>query len=465
MTDSDKAGAVGIAAQLHDLGFAIVATRGTAAAIARMGIPVERLNKIAEGSPHVVDWIERGDVDLVINTPTGTAARSDGYEIRARGDRPRDPLHHDAVRRGWRRRARSRPARHGERRRSSRCRSCTRDGSDDQRRDRARSRRSAGGCARSCRTSRSAPTTSSPSLDPEGRRREPGQFYMLAASERWGGGADERPFLPRAFSVLRRHEDGRLDFLLEDVGPGTRGCASCAPATGCGCSGRSGSASARRATGGARCWSAAGSAIAPLRDLAGRARPDDRAVLLGFRDAAHAEGADAARAAPRVATDDGSVGHHGLVTELLARGARRRLDATVYACGPPPMLEAVRALCAEREVPAQLALESGMACGFGACFGCVVPTRERLRPPVRRRPGARRRRRWSVVRMTELLRHRARAPDHQRLGHVRRDRRAARLRRRAARALPVRRVRLQDGHRRAAPGQPAAAAVGDCPAG
>jgi NAD(P)H-flavin reductase len=39
------------------------------------------------------------------------------------------------------------------------------------------------------------------------------------------------------------------------------------------------------------------------------------------------------------------------------------------------MLEAVRALCAERGVPAQLALESGMACGFGACFGCVVPTK------------------------------------------------------------------------------------------
>ena len=38
------------------------------------------------------------------------------------------------------------------------------------------------------------------------------------------------------------------------------------------------------------------------------------------------------------------------------------------------MLEAVRAICAERAVPAQLALESGMACGFGACFGCVVPT-------------------------------------------------------------------------------------------
>jgi carbamoyl-phosphate synthase large subunit len=47
-----------------------------------MGIPVERINKIGEGSPHVVDWIEDGEVDLVINTPTGTAARADGYEIR-----------------------------------------------------------------------------------------------------------------------------------------------------------------------------------------------------------------------------------------------------------------------------------------------------------------------------------------------------------------------------------------------
>jgi dihydroorotate dehydrogenase electron transfer subunit len=47
----------------------------------------------------------------------------------------------------------------------------------------------------------------------------------------------------------------------------------------------------------------------------------------------------------------------------------------VYACGPPAMLEAVWALTADRGVPAQLAMESGMACGFGACFGCVVPTR------------------------------------------------------------------------------------------
>jgi carbamoyl-phosphate synthase large subunit len=82
VADRDKPAALGIAAQLHDLGLRIVATRGTAQAIARMGVPVETLNKIGEGSPHVVDWIERGAVDLVINTPVGTGARSDGYEIR-----------------------------------------------------------------------------------------------------------------------------------------------------------------------------------------------------------------------------------------------------------------------------------------------------------------------------------------------------------------------------------------------
>jgi carbamoyl-phosphate synthase large subunit len=82
VTDTDKPAGAGLAAQLHDLDFRIVATRGTAQAIERMGIPVTVLNKVGEGSPHVVDWISRGDVDLVINTPTGSGARSDGWEIR-----------------------------------------------------------------------------------------------------------------------------------------------------------------------------------------------------------------------------------------------------------------------------------------------------------------------------------------------------------------------------------------------
>ncbi|CAN5196323.1 carbamoyl-phosphate synthase large subunit [soil metagenome] len=82
VTDADKAGATQLAARFHDLGFRIIATRGTAQAISRMGIPVRPINKIAEGSPHVVDFIRDDEVDLVINTPTGSGARSDGYEIR-----------------------------------------------------------------------------------------------------------------------------------------------------------------------------------------------------------------------------------------------------------------------------------------------------------------------------------------------------------------------------------------------
>jgi len=80
--DIDKPAATQLAARMHDLGFRVLATRGTAQAIRTMGVPVEQLNKIGEGSPHVVDCIKRGDVDMVINTPIGRGARTDGWEIR-----------------------------------------------------------------------------------------------------------------------------------------------------------------------------------------------------------------------------------------------------------------------------------------------------------------------------------------------------------------------------------------------
>jgi carbamoyl-phosphate synthase large subunit len=83
VADHDKPAATGLAIALHDLGFEIIATRGTAQSLSRMGIPARAINKLGEGSPHVVDAIERGDVALVINTPRGTGARSDGYEIRS----------------------------------------------------------------------------------------------------------------------------------------------------------------------------------------------------------------------------------------------------------------------------------------------------------------------------------------------------------------------------------------------
>ena len=60
----------------------MIATGGTAQAISSMGVPVTPINKIGEGSPHVVDLIRERRCDLVINTPTGSGARADGYEIR-----------------------------------------------------------------------------------------------------------------------------------------------------------------------------------------------------------------------------------------------------------------------------------------------------------------------------------------------------------------------------------------------
>jgi dihydroorotate dehydrogenase electron transfer subunit len=221
--------------------------------------------------------------------------------------------------------------------------------------------------------------------DGDGPAPDPGQFFMLAAAERWGGGADERPFLPRAFSVARRHDDGTLDFVVEDVGPGTERLGELGAGEDVWLLGPLGRGFAPPRQGRRPILVGGGVGIAPLmiwQDALGdlsrpEASPPLRSalVLLGFRDGAHAEGAALLRD-PRIATDDGSTGHRGLVTELLAAELGCDAWAEVYACGPPPMLEAVRALCAEHDVPAQLALESGMACGYGACFGCVVPTKE-----------------------------------------------------------------------------------------
>jgi dihydroorotate dehydrogenase electron transfer subunit len=211
--------------------------------------------------------------------------------------------------------------------------------------------------------------------DPGGPVPDPGQFYMLAADEGWGGD-DGRPFVPRAFSVLRA-ADGALQFMVEAVGPGTARLEALGAGDALWVLGPLGTGFALPRDGRRAVLCGGGVGTAPLaiwQDAllaAGLPAP----ALLGFRDASHAHGA-ALLANPRLATDDGSVGHHGLVTDLLGAELDADGHAEVYACGPPAMLEAVRALAQRRGVPAQLALESGMACGFGACFGCVVPTRE-----------------------------------------------------------------------------------------
>ena len=216
----------------------------------------------------------------------------------------------------------------------------------------------------------------------------PGQFYMLAAGERWGGGSDERPYLPRAFSFARAraHPGGgaELTFLLEDVGPGTHRLAELAPGDALTLVGPLGAGFRPPVEGTRPLLVGGGIGIAPLLCLTDELAPAGAAglqVMLGFRSAEYARAAslfkrdDGSRGELTIATDDGSAGRRGLVTVPLLEALERDPAATVFACGPPAMLEAVRSICADRAVPAQLALEAGMACGFGACFGCVVATR------------------------------------------------------------------------------------------
>jgi dihydroorotate dehydrogenase electron transfer subunit len=205
----------------------------------------------------------------------------------------------------------------------------------------------------------------------------PGQFAMLAAAERWGGGEDERPYLPRAFSIARR-SIGESHFLLEDVGPGTRRLCELREGDGLWALGPLGNGFSPPPPRHRAILVGGGVGIAPLailQDALEAGAETEVTVLLGFRDGPRAQGASLLHGA-QIATDDGSVGHHGLLTELLSKELYRDSRAQVYACGPAPMLEAVRAMCASRDVGAQLALEAGMACGFGACYGCAVPRRD-----------------------------------------------------------------------------------------
>jgi len=230
-------------------------------------------------------------------------------------------------------------------------------------------------------------------LDREGPEPQPGQFYMLATEGSWAGDGS-RPFLPRAISVADTgpaKEGTRLDFLVEGVGPGTDRLCALEAGEGVWVTGPLGNAfvepRAVNPSAAGAILVGGGIGVAPLallrRHFGERGVP--LRVLLGFRNQQHSGGLElfcgsGGDLCPevRLATEDGHRGHKGYVTDLLATmlAGDDAASAVVYSCGPPAMLEAVRALCGERGVPCELALESPMACGFGACFGCAVPKPE-----------------------------------------------------------------------------------------
>ena len=170
----------------------------------------------------------------------------------------------------------------------------------------------------------------------------PGQFFMLEAPG--------RP-LPRPMSLCLAPR-GELWFLLDPIGPGTRALAALEPGDELhvfGPLGRGFRLDVARPV-----LVGGGIGVAPLPYLAEAL--DRPPVVLGFRTEHHAEAAAELLPAAEVVIDP------VLVTDAIPRGR------DVLACGPAPMLEAVRALAPD----AQLAWEAPMACGYGACYGCVV---------------------------------------------------------------------------------------------
>lgn len=207
----------------------------------------------------------------------------------------------------------------------------------------------------------------------------PGQFVMLGPLEP----AQLDPFLNRPFSIHRLRPGG-IELLMAVVGRGTRMLAELPLGREVGLLGPLGNgfdlpdaASSLLLVGG-------GAGVAPLffAAEAGLAAGHHCRLLYG---AATAEllvpTAELAAAGCEVelATDDGSRGHPGLVTELLvARLADAgQRAALVLACGPEPMLAAVAAACKAAGVAAQVSLENRMACGTGACMGCAEIIRGR----------------------------------------------------------------------------------------
>jgi dihydroorotate dehydrogenase (NAD+) catalytic subunit len=227
-------------------------------------------------------------------------------------------------------------------------------------------------------------------LDRDGPAPEPGQFYMLASQRSWGEGGG-RPFLPRAISVAETapSKDGvRLDFLVEGVGPGTDRLCELEAGEKVWVTGPLGNAFATpkqvNPDSAGAILVGGGIGIAPMaiwrRQLVENGIP--LRVLLGFRNEAHSGGLNelfcsGGALCPdiRLASEDGHAGHQGYVTDLLSTmlAGDDATSAVVYSCGPPAMLDAVQALCEDHSVSYQLAEESPMACGYGACFGCAVP--------------------------------------------------------------------------------------------
>lgn len=212
---------------------------------------------------------------------------------------------------------------------------------------------------------------------------EPGQFVMLSPGAR-GSVPRCDPLLPRPMAVYRtRAGDGdpRIEILFKVHGRGTALLADLEPGDRIGVVGPLGTPFPDPAPGSRAVITAGGTGIASVYEFAAalHARGVPVRVLLGARSAGDLMGeADFAASGIdlAVATEDGTRGTRGLVTDLLAEALPGAGAAVVYVCGPTPMMAATARICAQRGLPCWASLENPMACGFGVCLGCAAPLRD-----------------------------------------------------------------------------------------
>jgi dihydroorotate dehydrogenase electron transfer subunit len=206
---------------------------------------------------------------------------------------------------------------------------------------------------------------------------QPGQFFNIVT--RFSGSFD--PLLRRPYSVYRSHGDpSALTFLVRPFGRGSAWLAERLPGERLGMLGPLGNSFSIPNRAQRLLMIGGGVGVAPLVMLSDEAAAKNLDVVF-VMGAANETGLLAAseladRVEYLVATDDGSRGHHGLATEVI-RDFVQWADQ-IYACGPEPMYRTLRAvvepLRINRKPSVQISVERGMACGLGACLGCVVET-------------------------------------------------------------------------------------------
>lgn len=207
------------------------------------------------------------------------------------------------------------------------------------------------------------------------RAARPGQFVMLRAADRYD------PLLRRPFSIHQVTGGGWVQVLFKVLGKGTELLARLTPGMQVNMLGPLGNRF-NLITSSSICLVGGGMGIAPLyflaRELQRTNPPGSVLPLLGARTATElqplADDFAALGLVPQLATDDGTLGHHGFVIELMDHAMDSTKPWSVFCCGPYPMMRAVARVCRDKGWDCQVSLETMMACGVSACLGCAVPS-------------------------------------------------------------------------------------------